>query len=104
MVSKSLLNDLNTYANLIATYNNNLRFLPTSTSDLYRPQTTPTSQHDLDAMEIDSSYAPASSKEREICKRKGLCFKCRKHRHISQDYSVLLPAARSNSIHSLTRP
>jgi hypothetical protein len=83
MVSKSLLNNLNTYANLIVTYDNNLQFLPTAASDLYRAWTTPTSWRDLDAIEIDSSYAPASSKEREICKRKGLCFKCRKYRYIS---------------------
>jgi hypothetical protein len=91
------------YANLIATYDNNMCFLPVAASALYRPRTTLTSQRDLDAMEIDSSYAPASSKEKENQKKKGLCFKCSKHRHISQDCSVLLLAARSNSIHSLTR-
>jgi hypothetical protein len=101
IVGEALPNNLNTYANLIATYNNNMRFLPVSTP--YRPRTTPTSRHDPDAIEIDSSYAPAGSKERENQKKKGLCFKCSKHRHISQDYSVPLPAARSNSIHSSTR-
>lgn len=104
MVGESLPNNLNTYANLIATYDNNLRFLPVSASAPYRPRTTPTSRRDPDAMEIDSSYAPAGSEEREIRKRKGLCFKCGKHGHVSRDCSVPLPAARSNSIHSPTRP
>jgi hypothetical protein len=42
-----------------------MRFLPVATSALYRPQTTLISQRDPDAMEIDSSYAPVGSKERE---------------------------------------
>jgi hypothetical protein len=103
MVGEALPNNLNTYANLIATYDNNMRFLPVAASAPYRPRTTPTSQRDPDAMEIDSSYAPAGSKERENRKKKGLCFKCGKHGHISRDCSVPLPAARSNSIHSPTR-
>jgi hypothetical protein len=36
IVSKALPNNLNTYANLIATYNNNMCFLPVATSTLYR--------------------------------------------------------------------
>jgi hypothetical protein len=43
IVSKALLNNLNTYANLIATYNNNMCFLPVAASALYRPWTTLTS-------------------------------------------------------------
>jgi hypothetical protein len=65
MVGEALLNNLNTYANLIATYDNNMRFLPVAVSAPHRPWTTPISQRDLDVMEIDSSYAPAGSKERE---------------------------------------
>jgi hypothetical protein len=101
MVGEALPSDLNTYANLIATYDNNMRFLPVSSP--YRPRSAPTSRHDPDAMEIDSSYAPVGSKERENRKKKGLCFKCGKHGHISRDCSVPLPAARSSSIHSPTR-
>jgi hypothetical protein len=103
MVGKALLNNLNTYANLIATYDNNMHFLPVAASALYRPRTTLIGQCDLDAMEIDSSYAPVGSKERENRRKKGLCFKCGKHGHISWDCPVLLLAARSNSIYSLTR-
>jgi hypothetical protein len=102
MVGEALPNNLNTYTNLITTYNNNMRFLPVAASAPYRPQTTLISQRDPDAMEIDSSYTPVGSKERENRKKKGLCFKCSKHGHISQDCSVPLPAARSNSIHSPT--
>jgi hypothetical protein len=103
MVGEALLNNLNTYANLIATYDNNMRFLPVAASAPYRPRTTLIGQRDPDAMEIDSSYAPVGSKERENRRKKGLCFKCGKHGHISRDCPVPLPAARSNSIHSPTR-
>jgi hypothetical protein len=40
MVGEALLNNLNTYANLIATYDNNMCFLPVAASALYRPRTT----------------------------------------------------------------
>jgi hypothetical protein len=42
-----------------------MRFLPVAASTLYHLWTTLTSQRNPDVMEIDSSYAPASSKERE---------------------------------------
>ena len=104
MVRESLPNNLNTYANLIATYDNNMRYLPTSASAPYHHRTTTTSRRDPDAMEIDSSYAPAGSKEREDRQRKGLCFKCGKHGHISQDCSVPLPQTRANYEPNLSRP
>jgi hypothetical protein len=37
MVGKALLNNLNMYANLIATYDNNMCFLPIAASAPYRP-------------------------------------------------------------------
>jgi hypothetical protein len=37
MVGEALPNNLNTYANLITTYNNNMRFLPVAASAPYRP-------------------------------------------------------------------
>ncbi|KAJ8118481.1 hypothetical protein OPT61_g568 [Boeremia exigua] len=95
MVGETLPNNLNTYANLIATYDNNMRFLPTYAPIPYRSRTAQTTSRNLDAMEIDSSYAPVGSKEREDCLRKGLCFKCGKHGHISRDCSVPLPSARA---------
>ena len=104
MVGESLPSNLNTYANLIATYDNNMRFLPARALTPYRAQTTPITTHDPNAMEVDSSYAPAGTREREDRLRKGLCFKCGKHGHISRNCPVPLPSARSNSVHSPTRP
>jgi hypothetical protein len=37
IVGEALLNNLNMYANLIATYNNNMHFLPVAASALYCP-------------------------------------------------------------------
>jgi hypothetical protein len=37
IVGEALLNNLNTYANLIATYDNNMHFLPIAASVLYHP-------------------------------------------------------------------
>jgi hypothetical protein len=65
IVRESLLDNLNVYANLIATYNNNMRFLLASVSALYRPRAALTVCQDPNAMEIDLNYAPASSKEQE---------------------------------------
>jgi hypothetical protein len=65
MVRELLLDNLNVYANLIATYNNNMRFLLAPVSALYRPRAAPTVCQDPNAMEIDLNYAPASLKEQE---------------------------------------
>lgn len=95
MVGESLPNDLNAYANLIATYDNNMRFLPVQTP--IRPRTSAVAIKDPDAMEIDSNYAPIGSKEREDRRKKGQCFKCGKHGHISRNCSVPLPQVRASS-------
>ena len=57
IVREALPNDLNDYANLISTYDNNLRFLPD------RPRRLPVAHPD--AIDIDViNYAPASSAKR----------------------------------------
>jgi hypothetical protein len=60
-----------------------MRFLPAPVSALYCPRASPTVRQDPDAMEINLNYAPAGLKEQESRKKKGLCFKCGKHSHIS---------------------
>lgn len=84
MVGEALPSDLNDYANLISTYDNNLRFLPD------RPRRYPVTHPD--AMEIDASaYAPASFSERQKRIKEGRCFKCNQKGHISKDCSAPLP-------------
>jgi hypothetical protein len=65
MVRESLLDNLNVYANLIATYDNNMQFLLASVSALYCLRAALTVRQDLNVMEINLNYAPASLKERE---------------------------------------
>jgi hypothetical protein len=57
MVREALPNDLNDYANLISTYDNNLRFLP---DRLRRLPVAHPNVMDIDVM----NYAPASLAER----------------------------------------
>ena len=69
IVREALPSDLNDYANLISTYNNNLCFLPD------RPRRYPVTHPN--AIEIDAlAYAPASSSERQKRIKEGRCFKC----------------------------
>jgi len=98
MVGEALPSDLNDYANLISTYDNNLRFLPD------RPRRLPVAHPD--AMEIDTSnYAPAGSAERQKRIKDGRCFKCNQKGHISRDCSTPLPTQhiRSHSTHHYAR-
>lgn len=103
MVGESLPSDLNSYANLISTYDNNMQFLPAPVPTPYRTRTAQASRRDPDAMEIDSNYAPAGSKEREDRIKRGLCFKCGKHGHISRDCSIPLPRTRLSSVPASSR-
>ncbi|KAI0570081.1 Retrotrans-gag domain-containing protein [Pyrenophora tritici-repentis] len=90
MVGEALPSDLNDYANLISTYDNNLRFLPD------RPRRYPvTHPH---AMEIDTSaYAPAGSSERQKRIKEGRCFKCNQKARVTT--TVPSPLALSRQDH-----
>lgn len=95
MVGEKLPRDLNTYANLVATYDNNLRFLPEQTRSNKMVYMHP------DAMEIDvGNYAPLGSKERQKRITEGRCFKCNEKGHISRNCSVPMPQIRASSTHS----
>jgi hypothetical protein len=95
MVGVKIPDTLNDYANLIASYDNDLRYLPSRRPS--RPQHM--TQRDPNAMEIDTSnYAPFGSAERERRRKLGLCFKCGKPDHISRYCSVPMPKLRSNSL------
>jgi hypothetical protein len=95
MVGIGIPNNLNEYANLIAAYDNDLRYLPNEPRSR-----TITHQKDSNAIEIDAShgYAPLGSKEREKRVREGRCFKCGSKDHISPDCSAPLPQIRASSV------
>ena len=81
---------LNEYANLISTYDNDLRYLPVT-----RASKSYAHQKDPNAMEIDATdYAPLHSAERQKRIQDGRCFKCGHKGHISRDCSVPLPQIR----------
>jgi hypothetical protein len=87
MVGVTIPRSLNDYANLIALYDNDLRYLPATRT------TTSTKQARYPVeMEIDvSNYAPKGSAERRKRIAEGRCFKCNGKDHISRDCSVALP-------------
>jgi hypothetical protein len=94
MVGQVIPDSLNEYANLIARFDNDLRYLPKHKS--YATPTPRPSQSypDPDAMEIDSatsSYAPKGSAERQRRIREGRCFKCGSKNHISPDCKAPIP-------------
>lgn len=88
MVGIPIPRSLNEYANLIALYDNDLRYLPST-----RTYTTTVEQPRYPVeMEVDTStYAPAGSAERQRRVKEGRCFKCNQKGHISKDCSVPLP-------------
>lgn len=100
MVGVPVPHTLNEYANLISTYDNDLRYLPTRNSHqrTYAAAATVTATRYPDAMEIDTSnYAPVGSAEREKRIRENRCFKCNSKNHFSRHCSVPMPI-RSSSV------
>src|SRR6478735_1283743 len=89
MVGAKIPSDINEYANLIAQYDNDLRYLPTRPthrSNYTYKVTTPRQQLDPDAMEIDTlSRATLSEQKKDQYRRKGLCFTCSAHGHIARE-------------------
>lgn len=88
MVGIPIPRSLNDYANLIALYDNDLRYLPTS-----RSHQTVTKQPKYPVeMEIDTSdYAPKGTAERQKRISEGRCFKCNQKGHISRNCNVPMP-------------
>lgn len=87
MVGSLIPDSLNDYANQIARFDNDLRYINHHPQQI-RTDTT----SDPDAMDLDSSdYAPVGSKERERRRRKGLCYKCGKKGHLSPECAKPIP-------------
>lgn len=103
MVGIPIPRSLNDYANLIALYDNDLRYLPASRS---HHVTAKQPKYPVE-MELDTSnYAPAGSAERQKRIKEGRCFKCNKTGHISRDCNVPMPTQhiRLNSSPRSTSP
>jgi hypothetical protein len=84
------------YANLIASYDNDLFFLRSRPENTRRSNT-----HSSDAMDIDAmDYAPLNSSERERRRRRGLCFKCGSADHLSPNCNKPIPG-RTDSRHQV---
>lgn len=111
MIGVKTPSSLNEYANLITTYDNDLRYLPrrSSPSRPSRPSASRLSRsyatasltpRDPDAMDldkIDRGYARVGSEERQRRFREGRCFKCGSKNHISPACSVPIPRSRLES-------
>jgi hypothetical protein len=91
MVGAEQPDTLTGYANLIAKYDNDLRYLKIS-----KPTRSVPHRPDPNMMDIDSvdGYAPVGSAERQKRIKEGRCFKCGKKGHISPDCSVPIPRTR----------
>ena len=88
MVGVPIPRSINDYANLIALYDNDLRYLPTARTPIAPKQKYPV---DMEIDTADSAYAPKGSNEREKRYKEGRCFKCNKKGHISSECSVPMP-------------
>jgi Retrotransposon gag protein/Zinc knuckle len=107
MIGVKTPSSLTDYANLISTYDNDLRYLPSRSSASrssptrsYASAASPARSNrskDPDAMDLDKiekGYAPVGSKERQRRIREGRCFKCGSKGHISPDCSAPVPRSR----------
>jgi hypothetical protein len=103
MIGVKIPDNLNDYANLIVTYDNDLRYLPKAPTT---SRLTPHLVKDPDAMDIDSvrhRYAPKGSSERQRREKEGLCFKCGEKGHLSPDCNHPMPPPRTTIRSSSTR-
>jgi hypothetical protein len=88
MVGVKVPASLNDYANLCATYDNDLRWLSKDSNNTQRSSKQRTSSPDtmdLDSASVKAAYAPKDSNERTKRIKEGRCFNCGKQGHISRD-------------------
>ena len=88
MVGCQVPDTITAYANVIATYDNDLRFLRSSNN---APRRTAHHPNTIEINKLD--YTPAGSAERERRRQKGLCFKCGSNKHISPNCKESIPNA-----------
>jgi hypothetical protein len=97
IVGVKIPHELNDYANLIALYDNDLRYLPKNHPH-HEASRRECTRRDPNAMEIDTcNYAPLESAERQNRIKDVSCFTCGKKDHISRNCAVRLPQIRAQS-------
>lgn len=106
MVGVKVPDKLNDYANLIQTFDNDLRYLALQSASSDRvgrhKNIFSNKDSDPDAMDLDhiGTYAPVGSKERQRRMDKRLCYKCASSKHLSFDCDVPIPRTRIQTVAS----
>lgn len=109
MIGVKVPGSLNEYANLIVSYDNDLRYLSRAPRTSKHRQVTRTSQSVVrhpDAIDLDNihhGYAPKGSNERERRWKHGLCFNCGRKGHMSPTCNEPTPFSRTNIRNTTTQ-